>query len=87
MLGQNLVMLCLVQALYNLCFMRTTQNLTGEKLTNFSNLSKFYYSNFSSNSCLHASLLQFIKILLVKFILIPNSSKFSTVKILRHTTH
>ena len=35
--------------------------------------------------CMYVSVLQFVKILLVKFFLTPNSSKISTVKILRHT--
>ena len=61
--------------------------LKGEVLMdlNFSNSSKFYHSEFSSISCLHVRLIQFFKISLVKYFVTPNTSKFSTVKILRYT--
>ena len=59
------------------------QNSDGRILTIFLAIHQnFTIQNFlPTASCLHVGLIQFIKILLVKFFLAPNSSKFSTVKI------
>ena len=63
------------------------QYLKGEILTNLMNFFQFVkilpFKVFFSNSCLHVGLIQFVKILL----LIPNSSKISTIKNLCHTVN
>ena len=67
-----------------LAIYRMAQNFDGKILTNSLRFVILPFKDFFSNRGLHVRLIQFVKILLVKFFLAitSNSSKISTIKIL-----